>query len=102
MMKQPEYIEGPKARENFERGMIALFKVPKTAIGKARKKGRKLTAPRPFRMHAFAHLFIISGARYLGDVLARSVSVRDQFFDFLDDGSVIYPFLGKLIGQFAV
>jgi hypothetical protein len=45
-MKQPEYIEGPKARENFERGMIALFKVPKTAIGKARKKGRKLTAPR--------------------------------------------------------
>jgi hypothetical protein len=45
-MKQPEYIEGPKARENFERGMIALFKVPKTAIGKARKKGRKLTAPK--------------------------------------------------------
>jgi hypothetical protein len=45
-MKQPEYIEGPKALENFERGMIALFKVPKAAIGKARKKGRKLTAPR--------------------------------------------------------
>jgi hypothetical protein len=37
-MKQPEYIEGPEARENFERGMIALFKVPKTAIGKERKK----------------------------------------------------------------
>jgi hypothetical protein len=45
-MKQPEYIEGPKARENFERGMIALFKVPKKAIGEARKKGRKLTASR--------------------------------------------------------
>jgi hypothetical protein len=46
-MKQPEYIEGPKARENFERGMIALFKVPKTAIGEGkRKKARKLTAPR--------------------------------------------------------
>jgi hypothetical protein len=45
-MKQPEYIEGPKARENFERGMIALFKVPKEAIGKARKEGRKLTAPK--------------------------------------------------------
>ncbi len=45
-MKEPEYIEGPKARENFERGMVALFKVPKAAIGKARKKGRKLTAPR--------------------------------------------------------
>ena len=45
-MKQCEYIEGPEALKNFERGMIALFKVPKTAIGKARKKGRKLTAPR--------------------------------------------------------
>jgi hypothetical protein len=43
-MKQPEYREGPEALENFERGMIALFKVPKTAIGKARKEGRKLTA----------------------------------------------------------
>jgi hypothetical protein len=45
-MKQPEYIEGPKARENFERGMIALFKVPKEAIGKGRKEGRKLATPR--------------------------------------------------------
>ncbi len=43
-MKQPEYTEGPEALKNFERGMIALFKVPKTAIGTARKKGRKLTA----------------------------------------------------------
>jgi hypothetical protein len=45
-MKQPEYIEGPEARENFERGMIALFKVPKTAVGKGRKRGRKLATPR--------------------------------------------------------
>jgi hypothetical protein len=45
-MKTPEYVEGPEARERFERGMIALFKMPKGAIGKARKKGRKLTAPR--------------------------------------------------------
>ena len=45
-MKPREYIEGPKARENFESGMIALFKVPKDAIGKARKEGRKLTALR--------------------------------------------------------
>jgi hypothetical protein len=45
-MKQPEYIEGPKARENFERGMIALFKVSKEAIGAGRKEGRKLTAPK--------------------------------------------------------
>jgi hypothetical protein len=45
-MKQPEYIEGPEALENFRRGMVALFKVPKKAIGEGRKKGRKLTAPR--------------------------------------------------------
>jgi hypothetical protein len=31
-MKEPEYREGPEARELFERGMIALFKVSKTAI----------------------------------------------------------------------
>jgi len=45
LMKHHEYIEGPEALENFKRGMIALFKVPKKAIG-GRKKGRKLTAPR--------------------------------------------------------
>lgn len=31
-MKQPEYIEGPEAHKNFERGMLALFKVPKSAV----------------------------------------------------------------------
>ena len=46
LMKTPEYIEGPEALKNFERGMIALFKVTKPAIGQVRKKGRKLTAPR--------------------------------------------------------
>ena len=45
-MRHPECIEGSKARENFERGMIALFKVPKTAIGKGRKKGRKMATSR--------------------------------------------------------
>jgi hypothetical protein len=45
-MKEPEYVEGPEALENFKRGMIALFKVPKKAIGEGRKRGRKLTAPR--------------------------------------------------------
>jgi hypothetical protein len=37
MAKQPEYIQGAEARENFERGMIALFKGPKDAVGKGRK-----------------------------------------------------------------
>ena len=31
-MKQPEYIEGPEALENFKRGMKALFKVPKSVV----------------------------------------------------------------------
>jgi len=39
-MKQPEYIEGPEARENFERGMKALFKVPKTATKKGKQKDK--------------------------------------------------------------
>jgi hypothetical protein len=39
-MKQPEYTEGPEALENFERGMIALFKVPKAAIAPAKKRGK--------------------------------------------------------------
>jgi hypothetical protein len=51
-MKQSEYTEGPKALENFERGMIALFKVPKTAIGKGRKKGRKLAIKRKAKRRA--------------------------------------------------
>jgi hypothetical protein len=40
MAKQPEYIEGLKAQENFERGMKALFKVPKPAIKKGKQKDR--------------------------------------------------------------
>lgn len=41
-MKHPaEYIEGPKALENFERGMVALFKVPKTAVLPKNKRARK-------------------------------------------------------------
>jgi hypothetical protein len=43
-MKQPEYREGPKATENFEEGMKALFNVPKDAVVKAEKKARKRKA----------------------------------------------------------
>jgi hypothetical protein len=43
-MKQPEYREGPKATENFEEGMEALFNVPKVAVVKAEKKARKRKA----------------------------------------------------------
>ena len=37
-MKHNEYTEGPKATENFEEGMKALFKVPKERVVKAAKK----------------------------------------------------------------
>lgn len=40
-MKQTEYREGPEAKEKFERGMIALFKVPKAAVLKTKKQTRK-------------------------------------------------------------
>jgi hypothetical protein len=45
-MKQPEYIEGPKAQENFEEGMRALFNAPKDAVVKAEKKAKKKRASR--------------------------------------------------------
>jgi len=47
-VKQPEYKEGPEAQENFERGMKALFKVPKADIvqREKRKKQRKAAGVR--------------------------------------------------------
>jgi hypothetical protein len=38
MKTRREYLEGPKAAENFEQGMKALFKVPKAEVVKAEKK----------------------------------------------------------------
>jgi hypothetical protein len=35
MKAEPQYVEGPKAHENFERTMTALFRAPKP---KARKQ----------------------------------------------------------------
>jgi hypothetical protein len=45
-MKRPEYTEGPKALENFERGMTALFKVSKTATKKGKRKDKPIASPR--------------------------------------------------------
>ena len=45
-MKQPDYIEGPKAQENFEEGMKALFKVPKGEVVKAEQKAKRKRASR--------------------------------------------------------
>jgi hypothetical protein len=45
---RPEYVEGRQATENFEKGMKALFKVPKDEVVKAEKK--KLRASRALRL----------------------------------------------------
>ena len=45
-MKQPEYIEGKEARENFEEGMKALFKVPKDSVVQAEKAKKRKKASR--------------------------------------------------------
>jgi hypothetical protein len=45
-MKQPEYTEGLKALENFERGMAALFKVPKAAIVPLKKRVKTASSER--------------------------------------------------------
>jgi hypothetical protein len=44
-MKQCEYIEGAEARENFEEGMKALFKVPKEKVAKVWKKRNVASQP---------------------------------------------------------
>jgi hypothetical protein len=40
-MKQTEYIEGAEALENFERGMKAVFQVPKASAVAPKKKNAK-------------------------------------------------------------
>jgi len=45
-VKEPEYIEGRKATENFEQGMKALFKVPKDAVGKKNAKQQRRATSR--------------------------------------------------------
>ncbi len=36
-----QYVEGPKAKEKFERAMTALFRVPKSAVTEKIKKKYK-------------------------------------------------------------
>lgn len=48
MKLKPEMEEGPKAKDNFERAMKAVFRVPKAEVMKAEKKykqGRKRKKP---------------------------------------------------------
>ncbi|MGB9234798.1 MAG: hypothetical protein WCC04_10315 [Terriglobales bacterium] len=46
-MKKADYLEGQIATENFEEGMKALFKVPKTKAAKVGKKLNASPSPRP-------------------------------------------------------
>ena len=46
MIKEPEYIEGSKAQQNFEEGMKALFTVPKDEVVKAERKAKRKRASR--------------------------------------------------------
>ena len=43
-MKTAEYTEGPEALGNFERGMKALFKVPRAAIVPLKKRGKAVSS----------------------------------------------------------
>jgi hypothetical protein len=45
-MKEPDYIEGRQAIENFEEGMKALFKVPKDEVVKAEKRKKRKSVSR--------------------------------------------------------
>jgi hypothetical protein len=44
-MRQPQYVEGPKALENFKQGMEALFRVPKDKVVQP-KRGKAVSSPR--------------------------------------------------------
>jgi hypothetical protein len=48
-MKTPEYVEGPKAQENFERTMTTLFRAPKSKTRKTAKKSSKTATSRKSR-----------------------------------------------------
>jgi hypothetical protein len=52
-MKAPEYIEGPEALENFERGMKALFKVARAAIVPLKKLVRTASEHKPRKIADF-------------------------------------------------
>ena len=43
-MKAYEYVEGRQAKDNFEEGMKALFKVPKSEVVKREKNAKQRRA----------------------------------------------------------
>jgi hypothetical protein len=43
---KPDYVEGPRAFENFEQGMKTIFKAPKATIERAKKKQKKASSLR--------------------------------------------------------
>ena len=47
MKRQYEYIEGKKARENFEEAMTAAFQVPKEQVPRPQPKKKRKATPKP-------------------------------------------------------
>jgi hypothetical protein len=45
-IKQTEYREGPEATEAFEKGMRALFQVPKFSSKKKKRKDKPTASPK--------------------------------------------------------
>lgn len=45
-MKEPEYQEGPKAKEEFERTMVALFQAPMPQHKEQKKAATKKRKPK--------------------------------------------------------
>lgn len=46
-MREREYTEGDKALENFEEGMVALFKAPKAEVVSLKKKRKSASVEKP-------------------------------------------------------
>jgi len=46
-MKEPEYTEGPKALENFEKMATAIFQSPKPRGRKTEKSSKKASERKP-------------------------------------------------------
>jgi len=47
-LQQPEYTEGPKALENFEKMATAIFQTPKAGGRKTGKKSSKMASERKY------------------------------------------------------
>jgi len=78
-----EYIEGPKATENFEKGMKALFKVPKDDVVRAKKRKKRNTSRASSVRNGFlpvveapCHLVQVGREMLCADLVPRPMTPR--------------------------